>query len=145
MVDGESMFSLPVSYCLSAVNRTVHVGSAIRFPSIRFSRFCTKFHWWGGDASRLLDELRMYAVEHQISVILGCSDQGIRFLSENRRELEMVAAVAGTPSVETLDSASDKANFAEFLDGSTLPHPETAALRPGKWPPGNPPAFPALL
>jgi predicted ATP-grasp superfamily ATP-dependent carboligase len=145
VVDGESMFGVPVSYCLAAANRTVHVGSATRFPDVRFSRFCKNFRWWGSDASRLVDEVSAYARRRRISVILGCSDQGIRFLSENRRELERVAAVAGTPSIESLDATVDKASFGEFLGRTIVPHPKTIALRVGQAIPRKLPSFPALL
>jgi predicted ATP-grasp superfamily ATP-dependent carboligase len=144
LIDGESMYTVPASYCLAAANRPVHVGSATRFPDLRFSRFHAKFHWWD-DASSLLDQVRSYAARERVAVIMGCSDAGVRFVSENRRELEMVTSVAGTPSVLSLDTTIDKANFAGFLEGTNLPHPETIVLRAGQPHPRKLPGFPAIL
>lgn len=137
------MFSVPLCYCLSAANRTVHVGSTVRYPDVRYSRFRGKFHWWR-DPSQLLESARTLAAKQRIGVIMACSDDGIRFLAEHRRELETVAPVAGTPSLESFDTAIDKAAFAEFLLRAALPHPETVALRPERGLPRLPP-FPAVL
>src|SRR3954464_8673283 len=125
------MFSIPLCYCLSAANRTVHAGSATRFPNLRYSRFCKTFQWWR-DPFRLLDSTRDFAAKQRVAVILACSDEGIRFLSGNRRELETVAPVAGTPSLQTLDFAIDKAAFAAFLSRTSLPHPDTVTLEGGR-------------
>ncbi len=130
LLDGEAIFSDALCYCLSAANRTVHVGSAIRYPAVRYSRFCKKFYWWR-DPSRVLERARAVAANEQIGVIMACSDIGIRLLAEHRRELETIAPVAGTPTLESLDIAFDKAAFAEFLSRTALPQPETVALRPG--------------
>jgi D-aspartate ligase len=144
LIDGESPFSAPVSYCLATANRTVHLGSSSRFADVRFSRFRKKFRWWK-DESRLLENVRNFAREERIEIIMACSDPGIRFLSEHRRELESLAAVAGTPSGESLDATVDKANFAQLVSRAKLPHPDTVALEAGEPLPQRLPCFPALL
>jgi len=144
LIDGESLFSPPVTYCLAAARRTVYVGSTSRFPDVRFSRFARKFRWWN-DESQLLDDLIRYARGQRVDVIMACSDPGIRFLSRFRRELEMSAPVGGTSSVDSLDIAADKARFAQFLSEVQLPHPETVALQAGEPLPHRLPGFPALL
>src|SRR5260370_24905830 len=112
LIDGESLFSAPVSYCLAAANRTVHLGSSSRFAYVRFSRFRKKFRWWK-DESRLLDNVRNFAREERVEIIMACSDPGIRFLSEYRRQLQSVALGAGTPSVESLAATVHQANCAQ--------------------------------
>jgi len=144
LIDGESLFSPPVSYCLAAASRTVYVGAASRFPDIRFSRFPRKFHWWRTE-TEFLQEVCDYAGHQRVDLIMACSDPGIRFLSQYRRELEMVADVAGTSSIECLDTAADKACFARFLSIAQLPHPETVAIHGGEPLPLNLPDFPVLL
>ena len=143
-MDAESLFSAPVSYCLAVANRTVHLGSSSRFPDARFSRFRKKFRWWK-DESQLLETVRNFVHDERIEIIMACSDPGIRFLSEHRQELESLAVVTGTPSVESLDIAADKANFSQFVSRSGLPHPDTVVLQAGEPLPQRLPCFPALL
>jgi len=143
LIDGESPFSSSICYCLSAANRPIHLGSTTRFPDARFSRLRKKFCWWQ-EESQLLTKIRDFALQERVDVIMACSDSGIRFLSENRKELASFAALAGTPSVDILAIAGDKAKFAEFLGRVRLPHPETA-IAAGRELPGHLPRFPVLL
>jgi D-aspartate ligase len=144
LLDGEALYSASVLYCLAAARRTVHIGSATRFADVRFSRLSRKFRCWHDD-SQLLEDVSAYARKEGIAMILACSDPGIRFISRYRPELESVAAVAGTASLESLDTAIDKSDFAHFLSRTMLPHPETIVLDGGEPIPASLPAFPALL
>jgi len=144
LIDAEAAYAPAVSYCLAAANRAVHAGSIARFAEIRFSRFPEKFHWWENE-SALLDSVCRRVREERIQLIMACSDSGIRFLAQYRLELEKAAAVIGTPSVESLDIAADKAHFARFVSAARLPHPETVILRGDDSLPPTLPGFPALL
>jgi len=144
LIDGESPFAAPVTYCLAAAHRHPHIGSSDRFADVRFSRFRRKFRWWK-DSLQLVDDVRAFAHQEQVEIIMACSDRGIRFLSENREALERSTAVAGTPPVESLDATVDKTNFARFVSQANLPHPDTVVLRAGEAIPNRLPPFPALL
>ncbi len=144
LIDGEASYAPAVSYCLAAANRALQMGSIERFADVRFSRFPETFRCWE-DASGLLDSVSRCARQRDVQIIMACSDSGIRFLAKNRNELERAAAVIGTSSLEALDTAIDKANFARFASAAKLPHPETVVLQAADPLPAELPSFPALL
>ncbi|HVW87683.1 MAG TPA: ATP-grasp domain-containing protein [Bryobacteraceae bacterium] len=144
LIDGESWFAPPIANCLGAAGRRLHVLSAERRALVRFSRFCAEYHYRNGEAD-LLDAIRQIAAQARIGVIMACTDAGIRFLSERRKEIEDCATVAGTPDLPQIDIAGDKGTFAEFLAVTALPHPQSVVLRAGKPLLSRLPSFPILL
>src|SRR5262245_57489142 len=109
--DGESHFTLSVATCLGMASSTrVHVLSSDSHARVRRSKHCASFEVVPEAGE---EKARLEAVKHAIEryrphVILPVCETGLRLLQHHGTDLASRVKLAGFPSEEALEIASDK-------------------------------------
>ncbi len=135
--DGEAKEALLVARCLAASARvTLHALSAQRWPELRFSTHCARFHHFEDtqDEPQRLRMIQDIVQRYRIQVILPVSDRGIRWWAARQDAVRRTVPLAPVPPPDAFDTATDKSRLASFLARHELPHPETRICVTGQDP-----------
>jgi D-aspartate ligase len=123
-----------VACCLTLSRQAVVHGFALHpAPSLKYSRFYASFEEYKGkfDLEVWLRRIGEIVAERQIDVVLPMAEFAIRTLSEHRHALPWGGKLTPLPNPYTLDIATNKVTFAEFLRKSSIPHPPTIVVAGG--------------
>ncbi len=126
--DGENNFALNVITCLSKrVDLDVYILSSLKYPAIRFSRYC-KFFFYKKNETDCLACIKEIASKNRSAVLIPVTEKGIQFIIQNKNTLEKLELIISIPDEDSFQIASDKALFAEFNWKNKIPHPKTVLL-----------------
>ena len=132
IIDGESDLSLSVARCLGQIpGISIHALSREKYPSLRFSKYLSSFHFiQPNNPEERIELITKTAKITDASVILPVAG-AMRFSSKHSEQLSNIAPIAPIPPLNLFDLVVDKWSLTQFMHENNIPIPETVLLESG--------------
>jgi len=130
--DGEDATdAVKVLRCLrQASGTTAHVLSSDARSSVRFSRYCARFHHHPGQNDNdWIDAIERIVRRWKINVVLPATLRGIRLVSQRGEAISKFCAIAPVPKPDLLELANNKWSLYQFAKQHALPVVPSALIR----------------
>jgi len=151
--DGEDATNaIRVLRCLGQAPRnTAHVLSKVGRSCVRFSRHCTRLHYYPSkNDDDWIDAIERIVRRCKINVVLPTTLRGIRLISQRGEAISRFCAIAPVAKPDMVELANDKWALYQLAKQHSLPVPPSALIRKTEGPVKGSPdldsiEYPALL
>lgn len=126
--DGESNFATRVAQALSNYNN-IELYIICRYNNRKLF-YCSNVKGFiindlAFDTKDKIQIINTYIAEKSIELLLPVSVIGIRFISENKENINSHCKLTPVANVDIFDTVNNKATLAKLFRGSNVPHPKT--------------------